>query len=58
MLIDMVEQYDQEKKTYLKEYWTKNIFFLSTQHDHKKLMTFLGKAGVINIDDENKKVYF
>ena len=44
MLIDMVEQYDQEKKTYLKEYRTQIILFLSTQHDHKKLMTFLGKA--------------
>ena len=57
MLIDMVEQYDQKKKTYLKEYRTQIILFLSTKHDHKKLMTFLGKAWVINIDDENKKVY-
>ncbi len=57
MLIDVVEQYDQEKKNYLRECWTKIILSLSTQHDHKKLLAFLAKAGVINIEEETKKVY-
>ncbi|MBQ7074442.1 hypothetical protein IJM86_05355 [bacterium] len=57
MLIDVVEQYDQEKKNYLKECRTKIVLSLSTQHDHKKILAFLSKVGVINIEEETKKVY-
>ena len=57
MLIDIVDQYDSEKKQYLKELRTKIILQLSTQQDHKKIATFLSKAWIINIEDIEKKVY-
>lgn len=57
MLIDIVDQYDSEKKQYLKELRTKVILQLSTQQDHKKILTFLWKAWIINIEDTEKKVY-
>ena len=57
MLIDIVNQYDSEKKQYLKELRTKAILQLSTQQDHKKIVTFLSKAWIINIEDIEKKVY-
>ena len=57
MLIDIVNQYDSEKKQYLKELRTKGILQLSTQQDHKKIVTFLSKAWIINIEDIEKKVY-
>ncbi len=44
MLIDVIQQYDSEKKQYLKELRTKVILQLSTQQDHKKIVTFLSKA--------------
>ena len=57
MLLDIVEQYDPEKKQYLKDLREKVILQLSTQQDHKKIVTFLSKAGIINIEDIEKKVY-
>ena len=57
MLIDIVEQYDSEKKEYFKELRTKIILQLSTQQDHKKIVAFLSKAWIINIEDAEKKVY-
>jgi hypothetical protein len=44
MLIDIVAQYDSEKKKYFKELRTQVILQLSTQQDHKKIVTFLSKA--------------
>ena len=57
MLIDIVQQYDSDKKQYLKELRTKIILQLSTQQDHKKIVAFLSKAWIINIEDIEKKVY-
>jgi len=57
MLLDIVEQYDPEKKQYLKELRTQIILQLSTQQDHKKIVTFLWKSWIINIEDSEKKVY-
>ena len=57
MLIDVVQQYDTEKKKYLKDLREKVILQLSTQQDHKKIVTFLSKAWIINIEDIEKKVY-
>ena len=57
MLIDIVNQYDSEKKQYLKELRTKVILQLSTQQDHKKIVAFLSKAWIINIEDNEKKIY-
>ena len=57
MLIDIVNQYDSEKKQYLKDLWSQVVLQLSTQQDHKKIVTFLSKAWIINIEDIEKKVY-
>ena len=57
MLIDIVDQYDSEKKQYFKDLRTKVILQLSTQQDHKKIVAFLSKAWIINIEDTEKKVY-
>ena len=57
MLIDVVQQYDSEKKKYLKDLREKVVLQLSTQQDHKKIVTFLSKAWIINIEDIEKKVY-
>ena len=57
MLIDIVEQYDSQKKQYFKDLRTQIILQLSTQQDHKKIVTFLSKAWIINIEDSEKKVY-
>ncbi|GHV21268.1 hypothetical protein FACS189428_1410 [Clostridia bacterium] len=57
MLLDLPETYTPEKKTYLTDLRTKVILHISTQHDHKKLITFLPKAGIVNIEDTDKKVY-
>lgn len=57
MLINIVDQYDPEKKKYLKDLRTKVILHLSTQQDHKKIVAFLSKAWIINIEDNEKKVY-
>ena len=57
MLIDIVDQYDSEKKQYFKDLRTKVILQLSTQQDHKKIVAFLSKAWIINIEDAEKKVY-
>ena len=57
MLIDIVDQYDSEKKQYFKDLRTKVILQLSTQQDHKKIVAFLPNAWIINIEDNEKKVY-
>ena len=57
MLLDLPESYTPEKKAYLTDLRTKVILHISTQHDHKKLITFLPKAGIVNIEDTEKTVY-
>ncbi len=57
MLIDIVQQYDDEKKQYLKDLRTQVVLQLSTQQDHKKIVTFLSKVWIINIEDSEKKIY-
>ena len=57
MLIDIVEQYDTNKKEYLKDLRTQVVLQLSTQQDHKKIVAFLSKVWIINIEDSEKKVY-
>ena len=57
MLLDIVNQYDSEKKQYLKDLRTQVILQLSTLQDHKKIVAFLSKAWIINIEDNEKKVY-
>jgi len=57
MLIDIIAQYDSEKKQYLKDLRTQVVLQLSTQQDHKKIVAFLSKAWIINIEDNEKKIY-
>jgi len=57
MLLDLPETYTPEKKQLLTELRTKIVLHISSQHDHKKLVTFLPKAGIVNIEDTEKKVY-
>lgn len=57
MLIDLAQQYDSQKITYLRELWEKVILQLANSHDHKKLFSFLNKVGIIDIDEKEKIVY-
>lgn len=57
MLIDIVDQYSLEKKQYLKDLRAQIILQLSTQQDHKKIVAFLSKVWIVNIEDNEKKIY-
>ena len=57
MLIDIVNNYSQEKKEYLLNLRKDVILKLSQQEDKKKIVSFLNKCGIIWIDEKNKKVY-
>ena len=57
MLIDIVNQYDKEKKEYLKDLRTQIVLQLSTQQDHKKIVAFLPKVWIVNVEDNEKKIY-
>jgi len=57
MLFDMVDQYDAEKKTFFRQLREKVILNLATQHDHKKILSFLNKVWVLSIDEWEKLVY-
>ncbi|MDR0281870.1 MAG: hypothetical protein LBI53_00650 [Candidatus Peribacteria bacterium] len=57
MLLNLTESYTPEKKAYLVDLRTKVILHISIQHDHKKLVAFLAKVGILNIEESEKKVY-
>ncbi len=56
MLIDTVSEYDNEKKHYLLDLRERTILAIANQFDHKKILTFLGKVGIIDIDETKKEV--
>ena len=58
MLIDMVEQYDTEKITLFRGIWKGVLLHLAQQQDHKKILSFLCKVGIIDIDEHDKIVTF
>jgi len=58
MLIDMVEQYDAEKKALFRGVWEKALLQLAQHQDHKKILSFLCKVGIIDIDEQEKLVVF
>jgi chromosomal replication initiator protein len=58
MLIDMVEQYDAEKKTLFRGVWESALLHLGQQQDHKKILSFLCKVGIVDIDEQDKTVTF
>ena len=52
----MVSEYDNEKKHYLLDLRERTILAIANQFDHKKILTFLGKVGIIDIDEMKKEV--
>ena len=57
MLFDIVENYDSKKKEYLISLWEEIIEKLLLEEDKKKVLSFLNKSWIIEIDEKNKKVY-
>ncbi len=57
MLIDVVQNYNSEKREFLVKIREKTILQLSGQYDHKKIFSFLNKTWIINIDENEKSVY-
>jgi len=57
MLFDFIENYDEKKIEYLKNLWEKIIEKLLLEEDKKKILSFLNKAGIIEINEKDKKVY-
>ncbi len=58
MLLDVVEQYDTEKITLFRGIWEGVLLHLAQQQDHKKILSFLCKVGIIDIDEHDKIVTF
>lgn len=56
MLIDTIAEYDNEKKQYLLDLRERTVLAIANQFDHKKILTFLGKVGIIDIDEAKKEV--
>ncbi len=57
MLLDMVDQYDEEKKALFRDMREKIIRHLAVHEDQKKILSFLCKVGIVNVDDHEKIVY-
>ena len=58
MLIDVVEQYDADKIALFRDVWEKTLLHLGQQQDQKKILSFLCKVGIIDIDEHDKIVIF
>lgn len=58
MLIDMIEQYDAEKIALFRGVRESTLIHLAQQQDHKKILSFLCKVGIIDIDEHDKVVVF
>lgn len=58
MLIDMVEQYDAEKIALFRGVWERTLLHLWQQQDHKKILSFLCKVGILDLDEQDKMVVF
>jgi len=57
MLFDVVENYDEKKIEYLKNIWEKIVEKLILEEDKKKVLSFLNKAWVIEIEEKSQKIY-
>jgi chromosomal replication initiator protein len=57
MLIDVVNQYDEEKKEFLLDLRKKIVNQLIKKEDIKKIISFLNKCWIIGIDDKKKHIY-
>jgi len=58
MLLDVVEQYDAEKIALFRGVWETTLLHLAQQEDHKKILSFLGKVGILDLDEKDKVVVF
>ena len=58
MLIDMIEQYDAEKIALFRGVREKTLLHLAQQQDQKKILSFLCKVGILDLDEQNKVVVF
>ena len=58
MLLDIVEQYDAEKIALFRGIRERTLVHLAQQQDHKKILSFLCKVGIIDIDEHDKIVIF
>ncbi len=54
----MVEQYDAEKKALFRGVWERTLLHLAQQQDHKKILSFLCKVGILDLDEQDKTVIF
>lgn len=57
MFENIVENYDEKKISYLNNLWEKIIEKLVLQEDKKKILSFLNKSWIVQIDDKSQKVY-
>lgn len=57
MLIDLAQQYDPEKKQFLRDLREKVVLQLAVNEDPKKILSFLNKVGIVDIDEKEKMVY-
>ncbi len=58
MLFDTVLEYNDEQKNMFRQLRETILQTLATQHDPKKMLSFLNKTGVIWIDEKEKSVIF
>jgi len=56
MLIDMASEYDDAKKKYLLDLWEKIVLSMANDIDHRRILMFLWKAWILDIDEEKKQV--
>ncbi len=58
MLIDVVDQYDAEKKALFRGVLERTLLHLAQQQDQKKILSFLCKVGILDLDEHDKVVVF
>ena len=56
VLIDTTAEYNEEKKKYLLDLREKLVLSIANQYDHKKILIFLQKVWIIDIDENKKEV--
>lgn len=57
MLFDVVQEYTAAEKEVLRDRREKIVMQLAREHDHKKIMSFLAKSGIIRIDEKTQMVH-
>lgn len=57
VLLDMITTYDNTKKEYLRDVWSKIVQHAAQTHDPKKIVSFLTKCWVLWIEERTATVY-